>query len=138
VIFGKEKVAKILSRLKTPDSKRILQTIALKNGKLADEIRELMFTFEDLVALSERDMQLLHAKIDKNDLLLSMKGATHELREHLLSGISTKKKTMLSEELELMGAVKRSDVEAARQRMTEMVRDMIESGEISLDDEWIE
>lgn len=138
MIFGKEKVAKILSRLKTPDSKRILQTIALKNGKLADEIRELMFTFEDLVALSERDMQLLHAKIDKNDLLLSMKGATHELREHLLSGISTKKKTMLSEELELMGAVKRSDVEAARQRMTEMVRDMIESGEISLDDEWIE
>ena len=138
MIFGKEKVAKILSRLKTPDSKRILQTIALKNGKLADEIRELMFTFEDLVALSERDMQLLHAKIDKNDLLLSMKGATHELREHLLSGISTKKKTMLSEELELMGAVKRSDVEVARQRMTEMVRDMIESGEISLDDEWIE
>ena len=138
MIFGKEKIAKILSRLGMPDSGKVLETIAAQNGQLAEEIRELMFTFEDLSELTERDMLLLHKKIDQNDLLLAMKGAGDELKEKLLTGISSKKRVLLTEEMELMGKVRRSDVEAARRRITDLVYELIERGEISLDDEWIE
>jgi flagellar motor switch protein FliG len=138
MIPGKEKIAKILSRLGMPDSGKVLEAIAEQNGQLAEEIRELMFTFEDLSELTERDMLLLHKQIDQNDLLLAMKGTSNELKEKLLTGISAKKRVLLTEELELMGKVKRSDVEAARRRITELVYEMIERGEISLDDEWIE
>lgn len=138
MIFGKEKIAKILSRMKTKDSKKILESITSKNSQLADEIRELMFTFEDIINFTTQDMQLLHKNIDTNDLLLAMKGVSDELKEKLLSGISSNKKNILTEELELLGKVKISDVEAARQRIMEIIREKIEKGEISLDDEWVE
>ncbi|WP_373069706.1 FliG C-terminal domain-containing protein [Sulfurimonas sp.] len=138
MIFGKEKIAKILSRMKTQDSKKILDTISTKNIQLSNEIRELMFTFEDIMDLTTKDMQLLHKKIDTNDLLLAMKGLSDELKEKLLSGISSNKKTLLLEDFELMGKVKLSDVESSRQKIMDVIREMIETGEISLDDEWIE
>ncbi len=138
MMFGKEKIAKILSRMNSQDSKKILEYIASKNTQLSSEVRELMFTFEDILELTSKDMQLLHKKIDTNDLLLSLKGASDELKDKLFSGISTKKKMILTEEFELMGKVKKSDVEEARQRIMDIVRDMIERGEISLDDEWVE
>ena len=137
-MFGKEKIAKILSRMKTQDSKKILETIATKDTQVASDIKELMFTFEDILEFTTKDMQLMHNKIDSADLLLAMKGVNEELKEKLLSGMSSRKKTILSGELELMGKVKLSDVEAARQRIMDIVREMLERGEVSLDDEWVE
>jgi flagellar motor switch protein FliG len=138
MIHGKEKVAKILSRMNTQDSKKILETIALKNSQLADEIKELMFTFEDILEFTQKDMQLIHKNLDTNDLLLAMKGINDELKEQLLCGISSKKRSNLLEDLELLGKVRKSDVEDARQRILDTIRQMLESGEVSLDDEWVE
>ena len=137
-MYGKEKIAKILSRMGSKDSKKILEDIASKNAQLSSEVRELMFTFEDILELTSKDMELLHKKIETEDVLLSMKGAGDDLKNKLLSGISNKKKTILSEELELMGKVKKSDVEQARQRIMDTLREMIDRGEISLDDDWVE
>lgn len=138
MILGKKKIANILSRLGIAEAKKILASIETKNAKLADEIRDLMFSFEDVLNLSEKDMNEVHQKIDKNDLLLAMKGASDELKEKLLTGMSSRRREMLIEELELMGKVKRKDVEAAQQRIADVVRKMIEIGEVSLDDEWVE
>lgn len=138
MVHGKEKIAKILSRMKAQDSRKILDTIQVKNSELADEIRDMMFSFEDIIELSEKDMQLLHKQIDSKDLLLSMKGADDEIKEKLLNGISSNKKSILLEDLEMMGKVKLSDVQDARQRIMDIVREMIEAGKISLDDEWVE
>ena len=120
------------------DAKKILASIKIENGKLADEIRELMFSFEDVLNISEKEMQEVHQKIDKNDLLLAMKGASEELKEKLLTGMSAKRREMFTEELELMGKVKRKDVEASQQRIVDVLREMIDKGELSLDDEWVE
>ena len=138
MILGKNKLAKILSRMGIADAKKILASIDTENGKLADEIRELMFSFEDVLNLSEKEMEEVHQKIDKNDLLLAMKGASEELKETLLTGMSAKRREMFREDLELMGKVKRKDVEAAQQRIADVLREMIEKGELSLDDEWVE
>ena len=138
MILGKKKLAKILSRMGIADAKKILASIDTENGKLADEIRELMFSFEDVLNLSEKEMEEVHQKIDKNDLLLAMKGASEELKEKLLTGMSAKRREMFTEDLELIGKVKRKDVEAAQQRISDELREMIEKGELSLDDEWVE
>ena len=138
MILGKNKLAKILSRMGIADAKKILASIKIENGKLADEIRELMFSFEDVLNLSEKEMEEVHQKIDKKDLLLAMKGASEELKEKLLTGMSAKRREMFTEDLELMGKVKRKDVEAAQQRIADVLREMIEKGELSLDDEWVE
>jgi len=138
MIFGKEKIAKILSRMNIKDSKKILESIAVKNNQLADEIEKLMFTFEDIIDLSVKDIQLLHSKIKTDDLLLALKGTNDELREKLFSGVSNNRKTVLTQEFELMGKVKLVDVEKARQKIMDTIREMIELGEISLDDEWVE
>lgn len=124
--------------MSTQDSQKILETIASKNSQLADEIKELMFTFEDILDFTAKDMQLIHKNLDTNDLLLAMKGTSGELKDKLLSGISSKKKSNLLEDLELMGKVKRSEVDDARGRIMDTVRKMLETGEVSLDDEWVE
>jgi flagellar motor switch protein FliG len=138
MMHGKEKIAKILSHMRSKDSKVILSDIASKDDKLADEIEQMMFTFEDILEFSAKDIQLLHKNIDKNDLLLAMKGLSPQLTDKLLSGVSSNKKTTILEDLEQMGKVKLSEVESARLHIMDIIRKMIEAGEISLDDEWIE
>ncbi len=138
VNFGIKKVAKILSRLGMGDAKDILEDIEAKDKKLAQRIRELMFGFEDLLTLNEKELLVLHQKIDKKELLLALKGASTELKEKFLAGMSSRQRELFLEELELMGKVKRKDVEAAQQRIAELVRTMIENGEISPGDAWIE
>jgi flagellar motor switch protein FliG len=138
MISGKDKIAKILSHMSTQDSKEILESISMKNNQLADEIKELMFTFDDILDLSVNDMQILHKKIQTNDLLLAVKDSSDEIKDKLFSGVSNRKKTIFVEEFELIGKVKRSDIEAARQRIMDTIREMVEQGEISLDDEWVE
>ena len=138
MISGKDKIAEILSHMNTQDSKQILESINTKNNQLAGEIKELMFIFDDILDFTINDMQLIHKKIQTNDLLLAAKGSSSELIDKLFSGVSQRKKTMLVEEFELIGQVKRSDVEEARQRIMNTIREMIETGEISLDDEWVE
>ncbi|MGM0533701.1 MAG: FliG C-terminal domain-containing protein [Campylobacterota bacterium] len=134
----KEKVAQILNHMGTDDAKNLLNSIASNDDKLADDLKELMFTFDTLLKLGAEDIGKLHQKIDKNDLLLAMKGSSARHRKKLLEGLSARKKQLLSEEFELMGKVRRSDAETAKNRVIQTLRQMIEQGSISLDDEWVE
>ena len=135
---NKERVAKILSRLAPEDAKKVLAYIADRNMPLSETLKNLMFGFEDVTMLSEKEMQQLHQKIDSHDLVLALKGLDEAQLEMLLRGLSAKRKAMILSELELTGAVKAKEVEAARQRIAETARQMIESGEISPGEAWIE
>lgn len=138
MITGKEKIAKILSRLASKEAKKVLAYIAEKNSRLSAQIEELMFGFEDVTMLSDKEMQLLHQKIDTHDLVLALKGLDESQTEALLRGLSAKRKELVLSELELTGAVKLKEVEAARQRIADAAREMIEKGEITPGEEWIE
>lgn len=138
MIPGKEKIAKILSRLASKEAKKVLAYIAKKNSRLSSDIEELMFEFEDVIMFSQKEMQLLHQKIDTDDLVLALKGLDESQREALLRGLSAKRQAMILSELELTGAVKLKEVEAARQRIADTAREMIEKGEIAPGEEWIE
>ena len=137
MIHGKDKLAKILTRMDTQDSQQILSSITSQNNQLALGIKQLMFSFDEILQLHDADMQALHKRIQKEDLLLALKGASDEIKNKLFLGVSSRKKAMLIDELEFMGKVKKSDVLQARQRIMQTVYEMVQTGEISLDDEHI-
>ena len=135
---SKEHVARILSRMSPEDARKVLAYIADRNMPLSETLKNLMFGFEEVTMLSEKEMQLLHHKIDSQDLVLALKGLDEPQKAMLLRGLSAKRKELILSELELTGAIKAKEVEAARQRIADVARSMIESGEISPGEAWIE
>ena len=135
---SKERVAKILGRMTPEDARTVLAYIADRNMPLSETLKNLMFGFEEVTMLSEKEMQLLHQKIEIHDLVLALKGLDGSQKDSMLRGLSSKRKAMILSELELTGAVKAKEVEAARQRIADVARAMIESGDISPGEAWIE
>ncbi|MGK5094727.1 flagellar motor switch protein FliG [Deltaproteobacteria bacterium TL4] len=127
-VGGVESVAEILNSLDKASETRILATIEESNPDLAEQIRELMFTFEDLVLVDSRQMQNVLKEIDQNDLVLSLKTAGDSVKELIFSSMSSRQADMVREDLEIMGPVKVSDVEAAQQKIITVVRKMEEAG----------
>jgi len=135
---GKKHLAAILSRLPGETAGKVLAYISGKNQALGQELERMMFGFAEVLMLSDKEMQRLHADIDPKDLVLALKGLDEAERDRLLRGLSAKRKTVLLEEAEQMGGVKRKAVEAAQNRIAEAARKLIESGEISPGEVWIE
>ena len=97
------------------------------------EIRKKMFSFDDLIRLELPDLQRIMREVDSGDLTLSLKSANESLREFILQAVSKRAAETLVEELEMMGPVKVTEVEAAQERVIQVVRRLEEQEEISLD-----
>ena len=126
-------VADLLNTLEKDDSKEILANIEERNPILGAEIRKKMFSFDDLIRLELTDLQRIMREVDSGDLTLSLKSATESLREFILQAVSTRAAETLVEDLEMMGPVKVTEVEAAQERVIQVVRRLEEQEEISLD-----
>lgn len=111
-------------------SKAILDRMTRESPNAATEIQALMFVFEDLAKIPDRDMQKVLAEIDKADLALALKTAPPELSNKLLGNLSARARDNIKEEIELLGPRPLSDVEEAQKRILVAVRAMEEKGEI--------
>ncbi|NNF06056.1 MAG: flagellar motor switch protein FliG [Candidatus Eisenbacteria bacterium] len=136
------KVAKILNMAPKGRDQEVLNEIGIVNQKLADRIRALMFVFEDLLLVDGKGIQRILRDLDSKDLSLALKGASPELKKHIRSNMSERAGQALEEEIELLGAVRISDVEAAQQRIMETVNELEEEGDVVVsrggsDDEFI-
>lgn len=129
-VGGVESVAEILNTLDKSSETRILATIEESNPELAEQIRELMFTFDDLVLIDSRQMQTVLKEIDQNDLILSLKTANDAVKELIFSSMSSRAADMIRDDLEVMGPVKVSDVEASQQKIISVIRKMEDSGDL--------
>lgn len=130
---GVRMVADLLNTLEKEDSKAILAAIEERNPALGSEIRKKMFSFEDLTRLSLPDLQRIMREVDSGDLTVALKSASDMLRDAVLSAVSKRAAETLLEELEMMGPVKLTEVEAAQERVIQVVRRLEEQEEISLD-----
>lgn len=99
---------------------------------IAQQIRDAMFTFEDLARLTVREVQLLMREVDKDTILIALKTANDELRDHLLSGVSSRAAKQIREELPLLPPTKLSEVEKAQRDAVEVVIRLSEAGQINL------
>ncbi len=124
------KVAKLLNMTSGGRDEQLLADIERKNGDLAERIKALMFTFEDLLLVEGKGVQRILREVDNKDLSLALKAASDELRAHIRANMSERAGAALEEEMELLGPVRVKDVEAAQQRIMESVRQLEESGDV--------
>ncbi len=129
-VGGIESVAEMLNSLDKSTETRILATIEESNPDLAEQIRELMFTFEDMVLIDSRGMQNILKEVPQPELVMSLKTASEPIKELVFASMSQRASDMLREDLEVLGPVKVSDVEKAQQNMVKIARRMEEEGKI--------
>ncbi len=129
-VGGVAPVAEILNAIDKASETRILSTIEESNPDLAEQIRELMFTFEDLTLIDSEQMQTVLKDVDKADLAMALKTASDAVKELILSSMSTRAAEMLNDDLENMGPVKVADVEGAQQKIIKVVKKLEEEGKL--------
>ena len=131
-IGGPKALAQILNRASISLSKDILDKIEGSDPQVANEIQRLMFLFDDIVNIQDKDLQKILREIDRKDLVLALKTADEKLRNKIFANMSERAADLLKEELQYMGMVKLKEVESAQSRIIEIVKNLEESGEISL------
>lgn len=130
---GVRAAAEILNTLERDNSKQIMTRLEQRDPELSAAIRKKMFGFADLVRLEQKDLQRIMREIDTNDLVLALKTATPLLRDAISGALSKRAAETLKEELEMLGSVRLKDVEAAQDRIIQVVRRLEEQEEISLE-----
>jgi flagellar motor switch protein FliG len=127
---GAKAIADILNLIETSAEKNILQTLEAENAELAAEIKNMMFVFDDLVLLDDRSVQRLLKEVETKDLSIALKAASDEVKNKIYSNVSERVSAMIKEEMEFMGPMRLSDVEAAQQRIVETIRRLEDEGQI--------
>jgi flagellar motor switch protein FliG len=127
---GPKAVAAILNMVGRNAEKSIMDDLREIDNQLATEIKNLMFVFEDIVFLDDKGIQRVLKDINSGDLALALKAASDELKERILSNISSRAAENLMEEIQYLGPVRLRDVEEAQKRIVDAVRALDEAGEI--------
>jgi flagellar motor switch protein FliG len=129
---GFKSVADMLNRLDMVSSKTILEELEKEQPKLATGIRNLMFTFEDLLTVPEAGIREIVAALDKRVLAVALKGAKENLKAHLLKAMSSRAIEMLKDDMDAMGPVRTKEVARAQQEMLTLAHALEAEGKITL------
>ncbi len=127
---GVKSLVEVLNRVDRATEKTIIETLEVQDPELAEEIKKLMFVFEDIVQLDDRAVQLVLREVDSHDLALALKGAGEQVMKKIENNISKRAAQMLKEDIEYMGPVRLRDVEDAQQRIVAVIRKLEEQGQI--------
>ncbi len=131
----------LMNQLEPATSRAILEAIEKDNAELAGSIRNLMFTFEDLIGVPETALRDLLGAVDKKTLALALKGASDPVKEHIFKAMSSRAVEMLKEDMDVLGRVRGKDVAKAQQEVIAAARQLEAEGKITLraeaDDEFV-
>lgn len=125
---GVEPIADMLNLMDKNTEKNIMSRVEEKDPELADEIRKLMFVFEDLVFVDDRGIQSLLKEVDQQKLVIALKTAPEEVKAKLFKNMSNRAATLLNEDLEALGPTKLSDVEKAQTEIVQKCKDLESQG----------
>lgn len=131
-VGGPRAVADVFNRLGAKSSKSTLATIEQVDEELATLIKEMMFTFDDIVMLDKSAIMEILKTVDKGDLMLGLKSSPDELKQKFFSSMSERARDAFEEEMQFLGAVKMKDVEGAQRRIVEAVNGLAEAGVIQM------
>ena len=129
---GFKAVADLLNRLNAEESKKILETIEEGQPELALAIRNLMFTFEDLVTVPPTTIREIVSGVDKRQLALALRGAKDDLRAQIYKSMSSRAVEMLKEDMEVLGPVRSREVAQAQQEILNLARRLEAEGKVIL------
>lgn len=138
---GVAAVAEILNNADRSLEASILEGIEEQREELADEIRRLMFVFEDLIDVDDRGIMAILKEVSTDDLKLALKTASEGLMEKVFKNMSQRAVEMLKEDMEIMGPTRLKDVEAAQQAILKIAKRLEQEGKVQLtsggDDEFV-
>lgn len=129
---GFKAVADLMNRVNAEEAKRILEKIEEERPELALSIRNLMFTFEDLVAVPAASLREIVSGVDKRQLALALRGANEELMAQVFRAMSSRAVEMLKEDMEILGPVRSREVAAAQQEILNTARRLEAEGKVIL------
>ncbi|MDC3414139.1 flagellar motor switch protein FliG [Aquibacillus sp. 3ASR75-11] len=127
---GIQAVVEVLNGVDRSTERTILDALEIQDPELAEEIKKRMFVFEDIVTLDNRAIQRVIREVENDDLRLSLKVASEEVKEIVFQNMSTRMAETFKEEMEFMGPVRLRDVEEAQTRIVAAIRRLEEAGEI--------
>ena len=127
---GVETVAEILNLADRSTEKGIMEGLEAEDPDLVEQIRRLMFVFEDILLVNDKGIQAVLKEVDNHELSLALKTASEELRQKIFKNMSERAAQLIQEDMQFMGPVRVSDVESAQQKIVDIVRRLEDSGEI--------
>ena len=129
---GTSIAAELLNSLDKETREVLLQAIGQEDPILEERIREKMFTFEDIRKLSDRDIIEILKVVDKNTLMIALKGAPEDIKQKFLKNMSKRAAKLFLEDMEALGPVKKSEIERAQKQIVSIIRKMIDEGKIEI------
>jgi flagellar motor switch protein FliG len=129
---GVRAAAEILNMMGTAQEEAEVNSLRERDADLAQRIVDEMFTFENLIDVEDRGIQLILKEIDNEVLMVALKGAPEEMRDKFLRNMSSRAAEMLREDLDAQGPVRMSKVESEQKKIVAIARRLAEAGQITL------
>ena len=129
-VGGVESIAEMLNLADRATEKSILEALENQEPELVEKIRRLMFVFEDILLVNDKGVQAILKEIDNDVLALALRTASDELKAKIFKNMSERAAQLIKEDMEYMGPVRVSDVEAAQQQIVDVARRLEDAGEI--------
>jgi flagellar motor switch protein FliG len=129
---GVPSVAEILNVTDRATERNLMESMAAEDPELAEEIRRLMFVFDDILKLSDKDIQTVLKNVETAQWAMALKKASEELKAKIMGNLSSRAADMLREEMEYLGPTKLSEVERVQQQIVDVVRRLEDAGEVTL------
>ncbi len=127
---GVQSVAEMLNLCDRTTEKGILENLEEADPDMVEQIRKLMFVFEDIILVNDKGIQSMLREVENDELATALKTASEAMQEKIFKNMSTRAAEMIKENMEFMGPVRLADVEQAQQRIVDIVRRLEETGEV--------
>jgi flagellar motor switch protein FliG len=127
-----EMMADIFNNLDRSAENRFMTALEERNRESAERIKQLMFTFDDLIRVDATGIQTLLRQVEKDQLAMALKGASDEVKDLFFANMSERAGKMMREDMEAMGAVRLRDVDEAQAAIVAVAKQLAESGEIAI------
>ena len=125
-------MADLLNLTGSSVEKNVLDAMDAQAPEVAEAVRNLMFVFNDISKLTDRELQLLMRETDQKDLVIALKAANPQAAEKLLSNMSERVRTFVVDELKFLGPMRLSEVEEVQLRIVQKVRQLEEKGQLTI------
>ena len=129
---GVQYIAEIMNRIDKNSQKAVFESMEATNPELVGKIKKLMFVFGDIINLNDMEIQAFIREADTKDLTVSLKAASTELQDRIFNNMSSRQKEMIQSDMQYLHNLRMRDVEAAQQRIIDVIRGLEESGDIVL------
>ena len=131
-VGGPKTIADMLNLTGTSVEKNILERLDAQDPEIAEVVRNLMFVFDDISNLNDREIQILLREVEQKDLVIAMKTASEDVKEKLLSNMSDRVRQFMEEEMEFLGPMRLSEVEEIQLRIVRKLRQLEAQGQVAI------